>query len=211
MNRQRVIGFFILAIIFIIGGVSSGCRPEESSFNPTGPSTEVTARPGDTVILIEGLLAPFSWDEIIRSSDAILIGEVVDILPAKWGTDAPGDPIIYTDVVIQPERYLYGRAESGNTGIWVRGGRVGNDVVISDNEAVFYLGEKVIVFLFRPSNYQLPQPPEGINPLDYYIVTGSLFGKWEYADGKAANFKEDSVSVSEIEKMIAEIHGAKEQ
>jgi hypothetical protein len=71
----------------------------------------------------------------------------------------------------------------------VRGGRVGNDVVISGNEAVFYLGEKVIVFLFRPSNYQLPQPPEGTSPLDYYIVTGSLFGKWEYADGMAAGFE----------------------
>lgn len=189
-----------------------GCDDGVSSPDTTGPCTdEVISQPGDNTTLISGLLVRLTLDDLVKGSHAILIGEVVEILPAKWGTGAPERPIIYTDVIIQPERYLYGTAESGNVAIWLRGGRVGNDVTISGNEAVFCVGEKVLVFLFYPPNlntYQLPQAPEGINPLNYYMVTGSLMGKWKYADGKAFDFENNKVSVSKIERTIEKIHGS---
>ena len=117
------------------------------------------------------------------------------------------DWIITTDVVIEVERYLYGHSRSPHIAVMVQGGRVEQTFVWVEDQPEFNLGEEVALFLLRP---QLEiAPPEGFEDAEYYMVTGSMQGKFSYKDGDMVNLEGDSFAVSEIEKKIASIHGGK--
>ncbi len=66
-----------------------------------------------------------------------------------------------------------------------------------------------MVFLDRPSTYKIEPVPEGIVPEAYYLVLGSMMGKYEYQNGIAVN-KETGVqiSIADLGKRITEAHKA---
>ncbi len=196
-----------LVIIFIGGQGNEGPTLYEG---PSLNTTRVTVQPEDTVEELSETLPKATVAELIEHSDTIVIGTVTNILPARrcrvrWTS------IIYTDVIVEVDRYLYGEPESERVGIQAWGGRIGNEVMIVENEAVFNIDEDVVIFLFR-----IPYdatPPYGINELSYYTVCGTCLGKFAYqAEGLVNNgwledFPGQVMSISALEIRIAETKG----
>ena len=195
-----------LGIIGVMLFVVSSCV--DSPIEKTGISTKVTAQQGDTVTMISGMLEPITSDtknQLVKSSDAIILGAVVDIRPSKWGADVSGHEVIYTDVIIQVQRYLFGGG-SNRVAVRVIGGRVAAAVTWAEDQPVFYLGEDLVVFLFNQTQYYTiaPVPPDGITLDDYYAVTKSSRGKWPLEEGRFVDYSNNRVSISSIERLIEE-------
>ena len=152
-------------------------------------STKVILREGDEVIRTSDLMKRLSMDELISNSDAIVIGKVTDILPSRKGTLGQAEiEIIYTDVLVQTERYLYGDPESEKIGIRVYGGRIDNLVMWVEDTPEFTLGEHILVFLVRQPD-ALEPVPVGIDPSSYYRVCGAIQGKYRYWHGILTNWR----------------------
>lgn len=138
-------------------------------------------------------------------SDVIVIGKVVDILPAKQAPQPTRPrPEIYTDVVVRAERYLYGQKRTLHIAVRVPGGRVGDTVMRVDASPVFDLGEEVALLLSR-----MPvdsTPPDRIEKVDYYSVTGYNQGKRQYHDDIMVDL--GGISVAEFEQEITSIRNA---
>ncbi len=171
-------------------------------------TTRVEPKPGENVTTSSALMVRLTLEDLIEKSDAIVIGKVVDIFPARSGTEPLWSSYlqVFTDVIIEIERYLYGESQSAYVAVGVTGGRVGEMVMWVEDEPVFNLGEEAVLFLTL-----VPQPnfpPEGIVSDDYYRVTGAMQGKLGYRDGQAVNLEGASYTVSEIERKIASIRHA---
>jgi hypothetical protein len=171
-------------------------------------STKITIEEGDQVTLTSALMIRLSLDELISSSDAIIIGKVAGILPSKWGTFGQGSrerKIIYTDVIIQVQKFLYGEPESEKIAIRMFEGRIGNLASISENGAEFTVGESVCLFLDKPS-YIMEPAPQGINPSNYYVC--SFQDKFMYWHGIITNWPDRRFPTCTwfIEMKIAAIH-----
>lgn len=212
MVKVRVLmsGLGILLLLAVIG-IMLGYTGGQDNESGSPRSTRVTGQPGDTVQQVLDLLTDFTLDDLILHSDAIVIGRVTDILPAKRGV-LPGEiSIIYTDVIVEADRYLYGGPKSERIAIRVWGGRIGNTVMLVEDEAVFTLGEHIVVFLAR-APYEVVSP-DGIDPLSYYQVTGTCLGKFAYRCriayqcGIACRFPCKIMTICAIEKKVAEIKG----
>jgi len=82
---------------------------------------------------------------------------------------------------------------------------VGDTFMRVDASPVFDLDEGVALFLSRmPTN---SVPPDRIEPVDYYSVTGYNQGKRQYSDGILVDL--GGISVLELEEKIALLHGDK--
>jgi hypothetical protein len=177
-----------------------------TSTGPALTSTKVEPRPGDTVISAGGLMVPLSIDDLTSRADVILIGQVVEILPSKQSDNRLQDDwrVIYTDVIIQTENYLYGQSQTKRIAVRVEGGRIGDTVMLVEDAPVFNLGEDVALFLERlsPEN----TPPEGMAPENYYRVYGGIQGKYAYGNGVITNLEGATFTAAEIENKITEIH-----
>ena len=174
-------------------------------------SPELTAQPGDSTIVVNYNLPKLSLDQLISYSEVILVGKVVEIKPPKSGfVYNTISPTIYTDIIVQPERYLYGGSGTQNIAIRVQGGKVGNEVVQVSGGTSFSLGEETILFLFRQSTDNLAPftpVPEGIDPTNYFSIVGVSLGKWQYVNGKATDVFGVEFDISDIQNRIMVSHG----
>jgi len=188
-----------------VAGIPS--EPEEPYEGNHGiTSTRATWEPGDKIYQSSSLMIELTIDDLIEKSDAIVIGKVIDIFPARR-VDINGDWIITTDAVIEVERYLYGQSRSPYIAVMVQGGRVEQTFVWVEDQPEFNLGEEAALFLNHP---QLKiTPTEGFEAADYYMVTGSMQGKFGYKDGYMVNLEGGFLTVSEMEQKIAAIHSGK--
>lgn len=179
-------------------------------------TTKATPQPGDNFTSSSALMIPLTVDDLIEKSDAIVLGKVVDIFPARQVDEAPWemtiitdeaswDIRIITDVVIEVERHLYGKPQSPNIVLHVYGGRIDGLTIWMEDEPVFNLGEEVALFLYRPQSEITP--PDGFETNEYYRVTGSVQGKLGYKDGTMVTLEGNSVTISEVEQKITSIHG----
>jgi hypothetical protein len=169
-------------------------------------TTRVEPQSGETVTGSSSLMVGLTLDDLVCMADTIIIGNVVDIFPAREVNIEPWGNKVITDVVIEVQRCLHGESESLYTAVWVLGGRIGETVIRAEDQPEFNLGEGVILFLIgipRPDT-----PPEGIEPEDYYRVTGSIRGKLSYVDGNAVYPDGASFGISDIEQKIALIYGS---
>ncbi|MGB9928667.1 MAG: hypothetical protein ACPK85_09720 [Methanosarcina sp.] len=138
-----------------------------------------------------GLLAALNDEQLNNYSDIIMIGTVKEILPSKWNSadgKRPGNikkfsihNFIYTDVVVNVDRYLKNQLPSEVITVRLDGGTVGKDTFIMSGEANLKLGEKVLLYLQKDTNPDI----KDIGP-EHYRVTGGLQGKFTLDDnGKA--------------------------
>jgi len=218
INKTGIMNLILMLVICLVFSSFLGCRNDLSA---NSASTEITILPGDEITSgMSGLLVPKDLDFLVENSETIIIGTMTDILPSKKAALFPDIlETIYTDVIIKTERYLYGKPESPYLAIRIDGGRINNEVTIAENEPVLSVGESVLLFLTRPP-FELEPVPEGFNPLDYYRISGCMFGKYEYKDGVASlkNAPEGAIvdmmeykftpniSIAELEMKISKVH-----
>ena len=85
------------------------------------------------------------------------------------------------------------------------GGSVDNITMWVEDEPVFNLGEEAVLFLIKTAQHNIP--PEGFESANYSTVTGSMQGKLGYRDGQMITLEGNKITISELEKKIAEVHG----
>jgi hypothetical protein len=170
-------------------------------------TTRVEPEAGENVTTGSALMVRLTLEDLIEKSDAIVIGKVVDIFPARTGTEPLWSSYlqVFTDVIIETERYLYGEPPSAYIAVRVAGGRAGEIVMCVEDEPVFNLGEEAILFLTRVPQPNIP--PEGIVSDDYYRVTGAMQGKLVYRDGQVVTPEGNMITISELEEKIAGVRG----
>jgi hypothetical protein len=171
-------------------------------------TTRVEPKPGDNVTTSSALMIRLTLDDLIEKSDTIVIGKVVDIFPSRSGTEPLWSSYlkIFTDVIIQTESYLYGEPQSAYIAVRVMGGSVDNITMWVEDEPVFNLGEEAVLFLSKTAQHNIP--PEGFESANYYTVTGSFQGKLGYKDGHMITPEGNIVTISELERKIAEVREA---
>ena len=202
MNRRRILVSSTLSILLIVA-IVLGISAAPSVGSPI-TTTGVIPQPGDSRIVTCGLLPQLTLDEVLEHVDAIVIAEVVEIMAPRWGKDSSGESdIIYQDVVLRAERYVFGAPASERLVIRVNGGRIGKTSMIAEMEPVFTLGEESLLFLVRET--QMEPVPTGIDPLACYRVALLKLGKYVHADGIASNIEGKRYSVSSIEERVAAI------
>jgi hypothetical protein len=220
----RALLLLIISLLIVSGGCTSQTgtvsmtAPSPSNPEPTttiaypiatNPSTNITSSrptvlPGDTVTTASGALIYFTLDDLIKNSDAAVIGKVVEILPAK---KVLTDPLVYTYVIIQPERNLFGDSQSDRIAVRVDGGRIGDTVMVAEDEAEFTVGEECLVFLVHPTSVH--SAPEGFNDKNYYKVWAGTGGKFEIEDGSIHNGIDMTFTLCEVVQKVAAIRGNK--
>jgi hypothetical protein len=170
-------------------------------------TTRVEPKPGENVTMSSGLMVRLTLDDLIKKSDTIVTGRVVDIFPSRFEpvTMVSSYMTVFTDVIIETERYLYGEPQSKYIAVRVMGGRVDEMTMWVEDEPVFNLGEEVMLFLTRAA--ELSVPPEGIDFEDYYRVTGAMQGKLGYMNSSLVTPEGERLSVSELEQRVATIRG----
>lgn len=158
----------------------------------------------------DALLAAYSHEDLNNYSDTVVMGTVKEILPPKWNTidgklpnKAPDEfdinDLIYTDVTISVDKYLKNPLSSNEVTVRVFGGKVGDDIIVTDEEPSFKPGEKVLLYLAK-DNYEATK---NISP-QHFVVTGHMQGKFELTDnGKAVGWNE-SISQDELMSTIKE-------
>lgn len=127
----------------------------------------------------------YTYKDLCNNSDTIVIGTVKRI-QSKWNTidgKQPNDTttsFIYTDNIINVEKYLKNPLTSKEILVRTIGGTVGNISRTDDLEANFKVGEKVLLFLYKDdfSNDVSSEPS--------FSVTDFYKGKFTLTDdGKA--------------------------
>lgn len=175
----------LILLISLICIVTSSCTSNVSKTNDIDELTK--GLPEGTIYqVISGSLEMFDIEKLIKGAEVIVVGKVSTILPSEYG---PGfnpsrTTTIHTDAIIEVYQYLYGQSEEKQLVVRTLGGRVGNDVLIIETQPQFTVGEEVILFLTHV-DLQPDEIPEGAQSV--YKVVGSMQGKAEYTNGRAAS------------------------
>lgn len=199
IKHVRVVAICLL--ILTMATVISACENTDDTAS-TVVSSKPTVNPEDTVITTSSLFIQFTLDDMIERTDAAVIGTVVEILPAKQD-EREGTMIIYTDVVIEAERYLYGEPQTELIVVRVDGGRIGDRVMVVVDEAEFILGEECVVFLIHPAYEHTV--PEGFSDESYYVLWAKMMGKYEIQGDTLIDALGTEITLSEVEQKIASI------
>lgn len=204
-RKSIYLPLIVVATGLIIGGTAISASGDSSL-----TTTKVVVEKKDQFVSVEtALFVPLTMVDIVPHADSIVIGKVKEILPAKkiQNPIAPTkeSPLICQDVIIEVERYLYGTSDSKYIAVQVNGGRVENEVFISEIEPIFELDEKIILILGRPLSYQLDPIPDGIKPDDYFKVVASKMGKYDIEGNNVIDYSGKQYSLSSIEESITSI------
>lgn len=189
---------------FIDKTVSMAYRPSPGGHGITSTRVEQ----GSSGIASHALMIHLTLEDLAKRADAVLIGKVVDILPSREVADWEfmDHHTIVTDVVIEVEQYLYDGSGSKYVTVAVLGGQIGEMRIWAEDQPVFDLGEEVLIFLSdSEEEWKIPSPEECVSG-DFYMVTGSRQGKLGYRDGQVITPEGNSITISELEKKIAQVH-----
>ncbi len=155
---------------------------------------------------VEQQLLPWTLDELLAGANAIFIGKVVELLPAEK-LELPTRTIIYTDVIIEVERYLYSDQQARRVCVRVEEGRVGNMVMINAEEPAFVLGESCFLTLYRPPYECIP--PDGFSSSEYFVVAGCKMGKYDLKGLDLVGFDGKKVQLKNVEEKVYTLRSAR--
>jgi hypothetical protein len=159
--RKNHLIYIVLIVTFVLAIGLTGCHTKSNA-----KSTAVTPLPGDNVHRTSNVISAQNVDQLVENSDTIIIGKVINILPSKKGVRSlKTAEIIYTDVLVSVDEYLYGQSKSDTIAIRIETGKIGNEVTIGEDEPVLTEGEHLLLFLTHP--HTIIPAPEGIDTLDY--------------------------------------------
>lgn len=220
---KKLLFLIIIFVIIVLTSLSISSCTESDEVNNTSQltdqeevndpnnreSTKVISQPGDNTITISSLYPKFSIDFLIQESHAVIIGEVIDILPSIGVDDPyrPGEKMIYTNVIIGVNQYLLGKSQDKQIAIWVCGGRVGDTVMMVADEPIYTVGDEMLLFLRSTDPNYLP--PDNFGATNYYYAFAGAQGKYEYKNDTIVSWDGKAFTISEFEQKIAEIRGNK--
>lgn len=170
------------------------------------------------------LVAEQPLEEIVKSSEAGLIGKVVDISEPKIASKGGvfyEDAVAYREVTIEVERFLFNNAKlTKPVKIVVLGGSIklppevavkrgfsaDADVIRTfEDEAKFELGERVLVFL-KKGYVGFKESSEKEEKIECLRLAGAWQGKYHLDGKQAVNYNpERSKSLKEIEQIVSKI------
>jgi hypothetical protein len=215
---KKIVSSIIICLSVTLTLVCS-CTPEQTGSpvqtpdavetnNLTGPESTETAIPSGVITITVNRMYPhFSIEDLIKESHAIIIGKVTEVLPPIQTEDPyrPGEKIIYTNVILEVDRYLLGNSKEKQIALCLFGGRVGNTVMKFSDEPVYKGGEEVLLFL-RNTDPNYP-PPEGFSAENYYLIFVATQGKYRYENGNMIGWDGKISPVAELEQKITEVGG----
>jgi hypothetical protein len=117
------------------------------------------------------IMMPVTPEQLTARSELIVTGTVVS-LNSYWSNS-----LIYTDVVVAPDRFMKGSSDA-NVTVRVPGGEVGNQGLAVEDMPVFSTGQKVTLYLTRANDgkaWELAAGYQGVivdGPNVYYSYTG---------------------------------------
>lgn len=116
----------------------------------------------------------YSLEDIARTSDALLIGEVVaiEVFPGGPG----GQPGIHSRVLIDV-RMALGDVASAHVALWVQGGRLGDQMRVVVGQPSFEVDQLVAVFAIRDASGNFW--PHGFG-LSTWLVTSDGEETWAF-------------------------------
>ena len=175
--------------------------------NETNSQTATISTSENNQTTIDGLAVKLTLDQLIQNSDAIMIGKVAKILPARLIYVAQFNrELPCTDVIVETNRFLLGSAQAPNIAVQVWGGQIGGQTVSISDSPAFKLGEEVALFLENVPEGS--QPPEGIAAENYFIVYGSAQGKYTVNNGALVDLEGNQIAISDVEQKIKSIRGS---
>ncbi|AKB78093.1 hypothetical protein MSHOH_1610 [Methanosarcina horonobensis HB-1 = JCM 15518] len=161
-------------------------------------------------IPVSGLLQKYTYTDLNNLSDTVVIGTVKEILPPKWNAVDGKRPnksrseiilenVIYTDIIINVDKYVKNPLSSNELTVRATGGTVGNDSMSADHEPSFKTGEKVLLYLIEDTDPQI----KNIGP-KHFTVTGYKQGKFTLTDDGQAIGSDETISQEELLSTIKE-------
>jgi hypothetical protein len=159
MKILKIVSIFVILVVFsAILVMISGCvglQPDSSL--PTASdwtSTKINVTSLDNVTAVSQIWHEFGSEELIRTADVMLLGEVKDILPAEWGPSYEHSyTVIHTDVLVEVRRWLSNVPATELIAIRLYSGKVGNDVRIEEESPVLTVGDQAAFFLDNLNKY----------------------------------------------------------
>lgn len=147
-------------------------------------------------LVVDGLVALITDDELAAESSLIVEGTVSSISNSKWNTNDGKEPdnvtfrdSIYHDISIKVSSVIKGSTSTDEfLRVRVYNGEIPDGKTLKKLESKGYpeysIGEKVILFLsYDDSQYNKSKAN------DYYVTTGMFQGKYTISEGKAINRK----------------------
>ncbi len=193
------------ALVLVLSGCSSA-QPE----SPSAPLEQGSPSTTTVVSVLRVALTPEElMDEMVSTSDAIVIAEVVAIPPPQSGSPAgygKGD-IIYHNVILEVQRALHGGG-SRRVAVRVQGGQIGDHTQINSDEPDFSSGGVSLLFLGRYLGEPEAPLEGGVDEEDYYVIPWGRNGKLEFSGDDTVLFEGEEVTIAFIEEKIAELRGA---
>lgn len=173
----------ILAVVTLTMGTHLNLEPQQIETKPT--------------VVADMLLQPFTVADLSKRSGYLIIGTVESINPDPKTYEFDQLKYAFTDVVINVERDLTGKYVGDQISIRLMGGETDEIRMISDMDAEFAVGERVMVFV----NEKEPHTVWG----DNYYVSGLKLGKYSLVDGKAVgpetpNGMDEAQFIAKIQK-----------
>lgn len=136
------------------------------------------------------LVEQMTVEQMTREASVIVEATVAERLGTIREEDASGDDAVYTRYALEPTNFLKG--SSDKLVVRVLGGRYLTTVVDAEDQPMYEVGQKALVFLTAPSNWQ-----------GDFRTVGEFQGKFTI-DGTNATQDEsgDSFTLAELEKTI---------
>lgn len=202
-----VITFLMLSTFMLSGFSQNAIRNTvgETDYFESTSNIELSNDDNEPItIVVSESVIKYTYEDLNKYSDTVLIGTVKEIFPSKWNTndgkkpnkpavEFDSDDLIYTDVVIDVTRYIKNPLSSNEVVVRVMGGVVEKDSMADDSASYFKPDEKVLLYLSEDTY----PPLKNVDP-DHFVVTGSFQGKFSLTDDRNAVGWDKIISQEEL-------------
>ena len=211
MRRGALSSILLLALAGFLG-----C----STAQPTGLGA-AGQHPEGQILMIDGLLPPWDLTDMVKQSDAIVVGTLQDELGTRTSPGGSSDPprfsYEFTDYKIEVTKVLHPKdGISSSIAVMAETGVVSAEenvqVLSNDDVPEYAVGEEVILFLRSLADEKnfdddIARPaPYGVD--DYFsVMVGQDYGKMEKAgDGWQDSRSGKGLTVEQIREVVEKIN-----
>jgi hypothetical protein len=151
-----------------------------------------------------------SLDDLIYASDLIIVGDVVNVLPA-FATSPDHPETVETDSLVSVRESLRGTLPPGvrTIALFQLGGKVGDCGFIIDGDPLVSFGEEYVLFLWRDNRTAVPNKSGSPR----YAAVGAWSGKAKVVNNKihflphasAGLHKNDNMDLNDFTALVKDL------